>query len=97
MTGYRRPEGFGAECSHGHLARSCERCDDAEELARLRAENADLRDRLDWYGERAKSLAARLAAFNEGHAGDADYVMAILTELALDAGGRAKMMEGVSE
>lgn len=31
-----RPTGFGAECEHGRLARKCERCDDAEELAHLR-------------------------------------------------------------
>jgi hypothetical protein len=34
---YRRPDGFGAECQHGHLARQCERCDMLEEIADLKA------------------------------------------------------------
>lgn len=49
-----------------------------------------LRDALEWYAERAASLAAKLQGFKEGR--DADYVMAILTELALDGGGRAKKL-----
>lgn len=55
-----RPQDFGAVCEHGRLARKCERCDDADEIASLRdcakqyeqwlaadhATIADLRDRL---------------------------------------------------
>lgn len=55
-----RPTSFGAQCEHGRLARKCERCDDADEIASLRdcakqyeqwlaqdhATIADLRDRL---------------------------------------------------
>lgn len=55
-----RAQGYGAECEHGRLARKCERCADADEMASLRdcakqyeqwlTENAatiaDLRDRL---------------------------------------------------
>lgn len=54
-----------------------ERVDEAvSEIGRLRAQ-------LEWYGEKAKSLAAR--DWKKG----GDYAVAILTELSLDAGRRA--------
>lgn len=31
-----RPTDFGAQCEHGRLARKCERCADADEIASLR-------------------------------------------------------------
>lgn len=34
------------ECKHGHLARSCYRCDDEREIARLRADVVKLREAL---------------------------------------------------
>lgn len=37
-----RPTEFGAECHHGHLARSCQTCDLEEEIASLRSQLADL-------------------------------------------------------
>lgn len=60
-----RPQGFGAECEHGRLARKCERCADADEIALLRdcakqyeqwlaadhATIADLRSRLALFEE----------------------------------------------
>ncbi len=39
---YKRPEGLGACCSHGHLARKCELCDLLEELGEKDAEIARL-------------------------------------------------------
>lgn len=59
---------------------------ETEEEAEIRL----LRAALEWYAERATSLAAKLKGFKEGH--DVDYVMAILTELALDGGGRAEKL-----
>ena len=47
MTPYKRPTEFGAECHHGQLARSCERCDDREEIDELRALLVEAREFVD--------------------------------------------------
>lgn len=51
-------------------------------------------DALEWYAERARSLASRMdaSAMQSGRMPqrDADYIMAVLTELALDGGRRAR-------
>lgn len=62
----------------------------AEDVAKLRARIVTLEAALDWYAERATSIGTKLEAFKDGRSADANYVMAVLTELALDGGRRAR-------
>lgn len=46
----------GRDCEHGQLARSCDRCEDAAEITRLRAELAEAK-REAWERERERDIS----------------------------------------
>ena len=55
----------------------------------LEAEAAAMRGALEWYKERAGTISKTLQRFKTQDSGSYNTTMAILTELSLDAGGRA--------
>lgn len=57
---YKRPEGLGAECEHGHLARSCGMCDLIEALDELHEKLADMHRRAQDAEARAHSAEKRM-------------------------------------